>query len=498
MFPYDIPIIFIKEIKAYFNDFSQDAVMKPLEQSVLDIIDQHGLIPDESGVLVAVSGGPDSTALLSILVNIIPASIKAAVYIDHKLRPEETKAEISHVKKLCDSFNIKFDCCSVDVQNVRMSSGESPEACARRLRFEALDKMALLHKTDLIALGHTSDDQVEEILIRLIRGSGMNGLSGMSVRNKHLIRPLLNSSKEEILQYLATVELPYCTDSSNKSQAFLRNKVRLDLIPLLEQDFNPSIKQTILNSAAILRDEDDYLQRVTEKTYPAIVTEKEQGPSTHKERCYRLEAFGQIPVALRRRILEKMFWHSSCPPTFQAIEEIMKLTQQGRTGTAIHFSGGLRVIKTGEEIIFSSRPRDRNRRHRHDDRFSEEILIEGVGEYEVPQLGKRLCIRESDQPDMSDRRVQCLDHTKLIFPLVLRAPLPGELFHPIGAPGKKKISRYLSDRKVPKHQRHCYPVLVSQQGVIIAIPGITISESVKISEETAMVLKIFWKQSRQA
>ena len=313
MFSYDIPIIFIKEIKAYFNEFLQESVMKPLEQSVLNTIHQHDLIPEKSTLLVAVSGGPDSTALLSILVNLVPASVKAAVYIDHKLRPGETEAEISHVRKLCGSFNIKFDCCSVDVQNVRMSSGESPEACARRLRFEALDKMALLHKTDLIALGHNSDDQVEEVLIRLIRGSGMNGLSGMSVRNKHLIRPLLNSSKEEILQYLATVELPFCTDSSNKSQAFLRNKVRLDLIPLLEQDFNPSIKQTILNSAAILRDEDDYLQRVTEKTYPAIVTEKEQGPATHRERCYRLEAFGQIPAALRRRLLEKMFWQFIFP-----------------------------------------------------------------------------------------------------------------------------------------------------------------------------------------
>ena len=497
MLPYDIPIIFIKEIKAYFNEFLQDAVMKPLEQSVLDIINQHGLIPDESAVLVAVSGGPDSTALLSILVNIIPASIKAAVYIDHKLRPEETEAEISHVKKLCDSFNIKFDCCSVDVQNVRVSSGESPEACARRLRFEALDKMAVLHETDLIALGHTSDDQVEEVLIRLIRGSGMNGLSGMSVRNKPLIRPLLHNSKEEILQYLATVKLPFCKDSSNKSQAFLRNKVRLYLVPLLEHEFNPSIKQTILNSAAILRDEDDYLNRVTEKTYPAIVTEKEQGIASHRERCYRLEAFGQIPAALRRRILEKMFWQSSCPPSFQAIEEIMKLTQQGRTGTTIHFSGGLRVIRTGEEIIFSSRPRDKNMRHRHDDRFSQKIIIEGVGEYEVSQLGRTLCIEESDQLDISDSGVQCIDRAKSIFPLTLRAPLPGELFHPIGAPGKKKISRFLSDRKVPKHQRHCYPVLVSQQGVIIAIPGITISESVKISEETSMVLKIFWKQEPQ-
>lgn len=468
--------------------------MKPLELSVLDTINQHDLISEENAILVAVSGGPDSTALLSILVKLVPASVKAAVYIDHKLRPEETRAEINHVQKLCDSFNIEFDCCSVDVKKVRMSSGESPEACARRLRFEALDELTTMHKTDLIALGHTCDDQVEEVLIRLIRGSGVNGLSGMRVRNKNIIRPLLNNSKEEILEYLADIKLPFCTDSSNKSRAYLRNKVRLELIPLLEQEFNPSIKQTILNSAIILRDEDSYLDHVTEIKFRAVVTEKKPGPASHRELSYRLESFQEIPAALCRRILEKMYWRSHCPPTFQAIEEIMKLTEQGRTGTTIHFSGGLRVIKTAEEIIFSSRTRDRNMRHRPDDRFGEEILIGGIGEYEVPPLSKTLCISEQDQFNSGDHAIEYIDGNKVSFPLVLRASLPGELFHPIGAPGKKKVSRFLSDRKLPRHLRHTFPVLVSGECGIIAIPGLTISESVKITEQTSMVLKICWKQ----
>lgn len=467
--------------------------MKALEQSVLDTINQHDLISEKSAILVAVSGGPDSTALLAILVKLVPASVKAAVYIDHKLRPEETGAEINHVKKLCNSLHIEFDHCSVDVKKVRMSSGESPESCARRLRFEALDELATLHKTDLIALGHTRDDQVEEVLIRLIRGSGVNGLSGMRVRNKNIIRPLLKNSKEEILEYLADVELPFCIDSSNKSRAYLRNKVRLELIPLLEQEFNPAIKQTILNSAIILRDEDSYLDDATELKFRDIVTEQEPGPTSHRELSYRLESFQKIPAALCRRILEKMYWRSHCPPTFQAIEEIMELTTHGRTGTTIHFSGGLRVIKTAEEIIFSSRSRDRNMRHRPDDSFGEEILITGAGEYEIPALSKTLCISEEDQFNTGDHAIQYIDGNKVSFPLVLRAPLPGELFQPIGAPGKKKVSRFLSDRKLPKHLRHTFPVLVSQQSNIIAIPGMTISESVKITGEASMVLKICWK-----
>ena len=469
--------------------------MKPLERSVLETIRRHRLISRKNAILVGVSGGADSTALLSILVRLVPASVKTAVYIDHKLRPLETGAEMSHVKELCSRFCIEFDSCCVDVQNVRMSSGESPEACARRLRFDAFARMAEEHGTDLLALGHNRDDQVEEVLIRLIRGSGASGLSGMNVRSRQIIRPLLCNSRQEIIEYLDASNLSYCTDSSNMSRAYLRNKIRLELIPLLEQEFNPAIKQTILNAAAILTDEDSYLDETTEKLYGSVVKEKELAGTANRECSLATKPFRKMSRALGRRILEKMFHQSDCPPTFQAIEEIMKLAEKGRTGTTIHFSGGLRVIKTAEEIIFSSRPTDKNRRHRGNDSFSETVSIEGVGEYRVPQLGKTLCITRSAPLNAFDDSAQYIDARKAIFPFQLRAPLPGEQFLPLGAPGKKKIARFFSDRKLPRHQRHLFPVLVSGDNEIIAIPGITISDSMKVCQQSAAVLKIFWKHS---
>ncbi len=276
--------------------------------------------------------------------------------------------------------------------------------------------------------------------------------------------------------------MPYCTDSSNTSRAYLRNKIRLELIPLLEQEFNPSIKQTILNAAAILTDEDSYLDETAEKFYCGVVSEKELSGNTNRECSFATKPFRKIPRALGRRILEKMFRQSDCPPTFQAIEEIMKLAQKGRTGTTIHFSGGLRIIKTAEEIVFSSRPTDRNRRHRLNDTFNETLLIEGVGEYGVPPLGKTLCISRSAPLKTFDSSVQCVDAHKAIFPFELRAPLPGEQFQPLGAPGKKKISRFFSDRKLPRHQRYLFPVLVSADNEVVAIPGITISDSMKVCQ----------------
>lgn len=468
--------------------------MKPLEQSILDTIINNNLVSRENAILVAASGGPDSTALLSVLAKLIPASVNAAVYVNHNLRPRETDGEINGVKQLCRSLNIDFEYCSVDVNRVRISSGESPEACARRLRFEAFDKIAQSRGTDLLAMGHTRDDQVEEVLIRLIRGSGMNGLSGMRLKNNHIIRPLLNNSKQEILEYLETEALPYSTDSSNKSRAYLRNKVRLDLIPLLEQEFNPSIKQNILNSTIILRDEDKYLNEITNRHYEIIVQQRATRSANQYERSFDIEDFQKLPPSIGRRILEKLYWQSHCPPTFQAIEEIMDLVADGRTGTNIHFSKGLRVIRTADAIIFCSRSRDENKRHRLEDHFSGLISIGGTGEYEIPGLGKILCVLESENFEDMEQYVQYIDREQIAFPLTLRAPGPGELFQPLGAPGRKKVSRFFSDKKLPKHLRHSFPVLTSSDNTIIAIPGMTICDTVKISNETTRCLKIFWKQ----
>jgi len=492
-FPYDNRHTFLTKPGANLNFFSHVPIMKPLETSVLKTIYHYDLVADDSAILVAVSGGPDSTALLSILKNLVPDAVKAAVYIDHKLRPEEVEAEISHLGNLCRSYGISFDRASVDVQSVRMSNGESPEASARRLRFDALNKMMLHYGTDLLALGHTSDDQVEEVLIRLIRGSGMNGLSGMRHRNGHIIRPLLSNSKQEVLDYLSTENIPYCVDSSNTSRTFLRNKVRLDLIPLLEQDFNPSIRKTILNSAAILKDEDSYLDEVTKTYYQTLVTDKQQTSPLHTERSYQIEAFQAVPISLRRRLLEKLFWKSSCRPTFQSIEEVIYLSEQGRTGTTIHFSGGLRVIKTAEEIIFSSRLKDRNLRHRNDETYEVKIIIERTGVYNIPQLDKALHIVSADERSLGDDTKLAMDGGKAIFPLTLRSHFPGETFHPFGAPGKKKVARFLSDKKVPRHERHRYPVLVSPDHSIVAIPGLAISETAKITANTTQIVEIYWK-----
>ena len=461
--------------------------MKSLEKSVSDTINQYRLLTRTDTILVAASGGPDSTALLCILARLFPDRLKAAVYVDHQLREEETFAEKQYVRTLCASHNIDFECITVDVPGERKKRGESVEACARRLRYEALDESMIRYDTTRLAVGHTRDDQVEEVLIRLIRGSGASGLSGMKHQNEQIIRPLLDASKQEILDYLESSGIYSCTDSSNKSRAFLRNRVRLELIPLLERDFNPAIRQAILNTAAILGAEDHYLEALTNNHFSDLVIETSENDREWSLPHTRL---GDLDLCLQRRIIEKLFHHSGSIPTFHAVEKVASLARDGRTGATLHFSGGMRVIKTSETLIFSSRRSDRNERFRQDYAFTDEIRINDCGTFEVAQLDMSLSIRTVLRPLSPDSNQFYMDRDKLSFPLVLRAPQQGESFLPLGAPGTKKVSRYLSDKKIPTHLRYRFPILASSDGEIIAIPRLTISERVKLSDKTTQILAL--------
>ena len=467
--------------------------MAAMEQAFLKIISKNNLIKKGQTLLIAVSGGPDSTALLCLLASLLPKTVKAAAYIDHNLRPKETKAEVEHVKELCITHNIHFEYKSINVIKEKEATGESIEACARRLRYCALESIRKAVGADLIATGHTADDQAEELLIRLIRGSGLKGLAGMNQVNNTIIRPLLLITKNDILGYLEHKRFSYCQDSTNFSRTYLRNRVRLDLLPLLEASFNPSIRQTLVNTSTILHDDDCYLEQETDHCYHNIVSEAEfLQKGVTKELSYNVDSFLQLHPAIQRRILEKMCWQSGCKPSFKAIENIRQLTRSGSSGSEIHLPKGLTILKTADTLFFLLYPRNHFLRHRQKESFSETITIDLPGRYEVSSLEKTFIVEKTDILDNKYDSNLHLDADLITFPLILRKPEQGESFTPLGAPGTKKISRYFSDKKIPSHLRYRYPVIVSDE-TIIAIPGLAISDHVKVTSQTANYISLLWE-----
>lgn len=327
--------------------------MHPLEKQTLRIIQQEKLAGPGDNIVVAVSAGPDSTALLQVLAALadkLQISLIAA-YVDHGLRPAEAKQEAALVKKQAKELGIGYVTGRVDVRALACKRKISLEHASRDLRYGFLEKTAREKKARKIALAHTADDQVEEVLLRLLRGTGRKGLSGMSLKSGDLIRPFLKIPKSDLLAYLAEQQIPYLEDSSNKSRVFTRNRVRLDLIPYLADSFNPNIRRTILQTAEILQDEELLLEEITRKACHTVFIDQEHSepPALNID----LPLFSLLLPAIQRRVLEAAFWQLGSEPRSRQIRQLMHIIGSEKKEARLHFKSGLRVKKKEDRLHFS-------------------------------------------------------------------------------------------------------------------------------------------------
>lgn len=467
----------------------------PLVSRIARQILNNHLFAQDDTVIVAVSGGPDSSALLHLLFRIGLQAGLVGVYIDHGLRPDETGNEIKIAAAFCATLKIPFETIAVDVSSHRLQTGASIEEAARTVRYAALESARIRHNASVIAVGHTADDQAEEILLRLIRGSGRAGLSGMSGLHNLIVRPLLNERKDVLIDYLYRNKIPYCLDSSNQSRRFLRNRVRLDLLPYLEQNFNPGIRETLLRTAEIFRLEEELLEQMTQESCTRLIRSSKESVSLEEphpnELILAIPPFLKIPVAIQRRVLETLFWRMSSPPGFKQIEQVRNLLVSGNTGNEIHLGHGLRVWRTGDEALFSHPGGLQGLRGSGLRPKTISLMIDGPGDYIV--AGHRLHIHLTEQqPSRPGPGEIFLDADRLSFPLQLRHFLPGERFWPLGAPGRKKLSRFLNDAKIPRQKRQDFPVLVAA-GKIVAVVGLRIDHDVRLREDSRRILVVGWQ-----
>lgn len=477
--------------------------MHPLEKKTLQIIQQEALLLEGETVIVGASGGPDSTALLHVLARLRPnLHLKVvAVYVDHGLRPAETGQEHALVLEQARLLGIECVSSSIPVREYAAEHGLSIEHAARLLRYEHLSQVASKYGASKIAVAHTADDQAEELLLRMIRGTGRKGLAGMAAMHSgKIIRPFLTIPKKTLLDYLADKKISFCEDSSNLERIYLRNRVRLDLIPYLEKYFNPNIQQTLRQTAMILKDEEALLERMAHELLgEAVVTEKENISQSPAEApatvAILLEVLLSSPRAMQRRVVETVCWQMENSPAFRQIEQILDLAANGKAEAIVHLSQGLRVEKQSDRLLFTYPQGKTSLRGNlfESEKSHFEIVIQGVGTYPVPEIGKAISIEVMHElppkNELKTKGVDYLDFDKFSFPLCLRSFLPGDRFHPLGAPGSKKVSDFLTDSKVPKSERWSIPVLADQKS-IIALLGKRIDHRVRVTETTDKVVKV--------
>ena len=468
--------------------------MLSFEQRIRKTIEDNRLIFSDQSVVVGVSGGPDSICLLQVLTSLYSDLSIVCVYVDHNLRPNESVQERNLVEAYCRQISLDCNTVSVDVPGEVDATGESIEACARRLRYEALEEVRRSRNADVIAVGHTADDQVEEVLLRLIRGTGLTGLSGMRSRYGRVVRPLLEVTRQEILDYLQENRLEFCEDSSNQSNRFLRNRIRLELLPILEEHFNPSIRNTILTTAKILEVEEDNLSSECSELYSLLVevSDAEDNSEDRSSITVGTEELSTLHRALRRRIIERLCWEAGSRPDFKIIDNIDTLLFEPSSGSELHLPKGVRIIRQHDSLLFTRLAADRGPRARLAQKTEVRRKISGPGSYFIDELGGQLEIRLADCHEAVDEKTMRLDADSVTFPLQLRSAEPGDRFTPLGGPGRKKVARFLSDKKVPHHLRPHYPLLDSSQGIICVL-GQQIDKRCAVSDTTKSCVLIHWE-----
>ncbi|MFZ6006695.1 MAG: tRNA lysidine(34) synthetase TilS [Nitrospirota bacterium] len=449
-------------------------------KKVRETINKYHMLIQGDHVLVGLSGGPDSVCLLTILHKLKPEfgiHISAA-YIDHGLRPDEIPYEIELCRDICSSMDMPFTTRPIDVKSYMKEKKLNKQEAARELRYKALDEIAIEKAANKIALGHNADDQAETIIMRLLRGAGTSGLSGIPPVRKYIIRPLIEIERSDIEKFLETEGIGFAIDSSNLKQEYLRNKIRHLIIPAAKK-INMDVVKTISRTADIFRDEERYFEILVTKTLMKLITRKTDnaielflGP---------LEAMDTVMLrrVLRRAIDETKGLHGI---GFIHVEEIISLIKSGKSGDRIYLPKDIRVIKGYSTIIITSEKPTKLGAY----------VIDSPGETIVKESSMVLhsAIMGVDEvKDYGDaQKFAVIDADKVHFPMTIRGRLQGDFFYPLGFGKKKKLQDYFVDEKIPRDERDAVPLLISGNNIVWVI-GYRLDERYRVDKDTKRVLK---------
>jgi len=470
-------------------------------------IEKYQMIRSGDRVLVAVSGGPDSVALLAILHKLAPelgVSLVAA-HLNHGLRPE-ADAEEHLVRELCLSMGLPMESARADILDLSRSQGRSVEDTARAVRYLFLDEAASRVHADRIALGHHLHDQAETVLMNLLRGSGPEGLKGMQpVRDRRYIRPLLYTSSSEIRAFLAGEGLPFAVDRSNEDPRHLRNRIRHELLPLLDRQYKTGIERILARTAEITGREDDFMQDQVR----LVLSDWNISDSTLNV-CLDIAKLRALHEALTRRIIKTLLERFSPEEKgvfLYHIQAVLDLAFMGKPSGRLHLPFAVEAKRDYGRLILRRRERTGpgvdycypvavpGRIHVPEGQM---ILVFSVIDANHPEIIELMREKGGAAREFTVGRQKAgqvyLDYECLTFPLTIRSIRPGDRMQPLGMEGTKKVKAVFIDNKISRDDRHRIPLLADADG-ILWIAGSCLNESVRITAGTRQVLKVIYDQA---
>ncbi len=457
-----------------------------LREKIKKCIACYGMLEEGDRVIVAVSGGIDSVVLLHLLVALRDEfALKLSVaHFNHGLRGRDSDRDEDFVKKLSKGYNLPLYVGRADNYSIS-DKGLSGQAYYRKIRYEFFSDVIRSFDADSVALAHHSDDQAETVLMRFILGSGMSGLKGMAPKRDDFIRPLFEVSREEIVSYAAEKGIDYVDDHTNKETKYLRNRVRLKLMPFLKEEFNPNIRETIVRSSMVIGREDDFLQGESEKAfYKSSIT------ISDKEIRFSIDRLKNLHSAVQSRVLRMAWEHvadSSAGLYICHTEAVKRLLESDMPNKSLNLPMSVTVCREYGNMVFKLGRETPSH-------YEYELNINGFTE--IPEAGMTLKADITEQIDalkLIDKdkgdNLACFDYDRVKGRLYLRPFRAGDRIIPYGMTGGKKVKDLYIDCKIPVSMRKINPLLLSDDGVLW-VAGLKRSSKYPITRDTGKVLRI--------
>ena len=448
---------------------------------------QHDMICSGEAIVVGFSGGVDSLALLVALYELrhpLDCHLHIA-HLDHQLRGDST-SDAELVKQYANLLKLPFTIKKIDIPALMKQRKQSIEALARKERYEFFESVSKKIGATKVALGHQRNDQAETVLMNLLRGAALTGLRGiLPIRDGKFIRPLLDFSRTEIEEFVAEQGLQPCEDSTNWDQNFLRNRIRLDLLPLLKRDYNRNIQNTLAQNAELLRAESDYLEDIARKALDACLAE----PATHDVVILNRLMFLRHHPALRRRILRLAIGQIQGDMkelAFNHSEFMLQLSEGKSPNRQLNLPNNLEFLRAYNQLIIQ----------RPTSKIGEfEYTVAVPGDNNFPALNAVMVATIVEAPSRKtsyvlDGKFQAVfDVDQIHMPLNIRSRRAGDRFQPFGMKGTKKVKDFFIDAKVPQRMRQSIPILVTGDEILWVV-GHRTSEKCKVSNKTRRFLHL--------
>ncbi|MHC5108707.1 MAG: tRNA lysidine(34) synthetase TilS [Planctomycetota bacterium] len=463
-------------------------------------ITTDGLIDNDASVVVGVSGGPDSMALLHLLLGLNKShdwNLKIHVaHLNHQLRTRESEEDAAFVQAAADAHALPCTIDSRNIADIAEDEGLGIEEVGRRERYAFYERVCLTAGSSIVAIAHQQDDNAETILQRILRGTGVRGLAGIPRARKlspqsdiTIVRPLLRRSREWVMTYLADEGVAYRDDRTNLSNEPMRNRIRNKIIPTLADEVNPQVKDALIRLGEQAQWVEEYLRETVERTFDTlIVSRNDQELTINADALARKSRIVQTEII---RLAYRSFGLGEQDLAFTHLVAALELVSDPTSGRQVQLPRGMTLEKRYGHLSFAM-PTDEPR-----EEISPEIAIHLPGQTVLPI--RRLIIdceilqvTESEMASLRrlhEKSEEYVDFDAVHPPLVVRTRKPGDRFFPLGAPGSKKLSDFLADTKVSPKARKRVAVLCDQLGPIWVI-GHRLDERVKLTALTRKVLHL--------